>query len=133
MATKQLQRYMYLAVIILAFALGCGAQELTSIDLTNTSPRKELRRPELKGDETAARRSGVHETYECDASRTVPGVLKTTLVLLDQDRYRIGDKPRFEVRIENVGQQVAAIPSLADLVELQPADPAKSSPITEWS
>jgi hypothetical protein len=114
-----------LAAIFLVSAASCLGQEVASIDLTQASPHKELRRPDLKEGESPDLRSGVHQAYECDGSRRVPGVLKTTLVSLDQSRYKIGDKPRFEVRVENAGQQPVAIPSLRDLAELQPVDPAK--------
>lgn len=110
---------MFLAVVF------CAAQEVASVDLTNITPRVEfLPPPPHAGD--ASVHGGTMSTWDyCDASEKIIGDLKSTLVSLDRTEYRVGDQPRFEVRIENVGGNAIRIPFSPNRSEVQPSDPAQ--------
>jgi hypothetical protein len=100
----------------------CLAQEVGSVDLTQLSARTELRRP-LTG--ASRLHSGAREIHACRDSMSNAGALLTTLVSLDRTHYQIGDEPRFEVIVENVGSAPLRIPFSPHLADLQPRDPAR--------
>lgn len=109
--------------VALAVTLGpsitCVAQEVGFIDLTQIVARKELRYPAPRSDEvTDPRGSGsiVHGRHDdCDVPNAPKhdAALRTTLVWLDRDEYAVGDHPKFEVRIENVGAVPVEMPFFA--------------------
>jgi hypothetical protein len=115
--------WLALAIIIsVAQRDTCVAQAVGSIDLTQAAPNRELRRPAAHDGETVQRLSGTREDYDCDPSNNNIGKLRTTLVWLEKEEYEVGDHPKFEVRIENIGDTPATIPFSPHLSDLQPAD-----------
>src|SRR5512146_1506776 len=113
-----------LSIAVSAAASVCVAQQLASLDLTNTSPRTELRRPPSNEDLAAHGRGGgilaLHDG--CESHRFV-GELKSTLISLDRTSYQVGDQPLFQVQIENAGSSAIKIPVSPNLADLQPTDP----------
>jgi hypothetical protein len=112
--------------IALATTLGacflCTAQEIGFIDLTQVVARTEHRLPAPLNGEVGSRRAGAHEFHECTGPTKDAGAVRTTLVWLDRGEYSLGDKPRFEVLIENVGAVPVKIPFSPHLADLQPED-----------
>lgn len=53
------------------------------------------------------------------------GSLKTSIVVLNPDTLRDGDRPRFQVQVENVGATPVVVPISPAMEPLQPEDPAK--------
>ena len=74
------------------------AQDVASIDLTQITPRTDLRRPSPV---TSSSVSGTNENHACTSTDQSVGVLRTTLTALDNTRYQFGNEPVFEVRIAN--------------------------------
>jgi len=101
-----------------------AAQDVASIDLTQISPRTDLRRP-AQTSMTGGSISGTTENHACANIDLSVGALRTTLVAVDHTQYQFGNEPVFEVRIENVGTQPLQIPISSDLADLQPADPGQ--------
>jgi hypothetical protein len=64
-------------------------------------------------------------TRECAAADPTTGSLKTTVVVLDPSDLREGDKPLFQVQIENVGANAVTVPVAAAMEPLQPDDLSK--------
>ena len=111
---------------LLASALlpSCLAQEVAFLDLTKGIARDDLRRPKAAFPVRGGR-SGIHSTTPClDRTKEV-GALQTTLVSLDRTNYRVGDRPTFEVKIENVGSTAVQIPFSPHMADLQPRNPAQ--------
>jgi hypothetical protein len=108
------------------------AQEVASIDLTQLTPRTDLRRPGPTS-ATSGPVSGRNENHACtDISQRV-GALRTSLAALDRAQYQFGDEPVFEVRIENVGSQPLQIPISPHLADFQPADPSQKFEFSQLS
>jgi hypothetical protein len=111
------------SLLIGAFPDSSLSQEAGSIDLTDVQPRMTLRRPPVKSGEP----QGVitNQPAECSPAEPQAGALRTTLVSLDRNVYRIGDHPLFQVQIENVGTTSLALPFSPHLADLQPEDAAR--------
>lgn len=107
----------------LIFSFPSAAQEVSFLDLTTVEPRVDMRRPAAPPG-TDARRSGSFATLPCLHRPSGMPRLRTTLISLDQTHYRIGDEPRFEVKIENIGPSSVQIPFYPHLADLQPQDAA---------
>jgi len=115
----------------LAVMLGSGAclaQEVGFVDLTQIMARTELRRPAPRSDEATDRRGGRgivdsrHDDCDVPNAPKDSGALRTRLVWLDRDEYAVGDRQKFEVRIENVGSVPVEMPFSPHLADLQPVD-----------
>jgi len=104
--------------IVAAMSDSCASQEVGSVDLTKITARTELRSPSRP-------RRGLNQVHGCFNSASNAGELRTTLVSLDSTEYRIGDEPRFEVTVENVGSAPLKIPFSPHLADLQPVDPSQ--------
>ena len=78
-----------------------------------------------RGRWSASPRGGIHEIYACSNRANSSGALRTALLSLDRTHYQVGDKPKFEVTIENVDSTPIRIPISPDLADLQPKDPAQ--------
>ena len=129
-------RYILCAVASLVLVVGvCSnspAQEVASIDLTQITPRIELRRPPPTP-EAPGGANGTHDNHACaDLGKSV-GTLRTTLAGLDRDQYLFGDQPTFEVNVGNVGSQPIQLPFSPHLADLQPADPSQKFSFSELS
>jgi hypothetical protein len=73
-----------------------------------------------------ARYHGIGSTTNlCHDSSPKAGALHTSLVSLDSTHYQLGDEPRFEVTVENVGSEPVSIPFSPHLADLQPKNPAQ--------
>ena len=108
------------------------AQEVASIDLTQITPRNDLRRPGPTS-ATSGPASVTNENHACTDIGQRVGALRTTLAALDRAQYQFGDEPVFEVRIENVGSQPLQIPISPYLADLQPADPGQKFEFSQLS
>jgi hypothetical protein len=103
----------------------CVAQEVASLDLTPVAARIDLRRPKATSP-VKAEYSGIHSTTNhCHDSSPKAGAVHTSLVSLDRTHYQVGDEPRFEVTVENVGSEPISIPFSPHLADLQPKNPAQ--------
>lgn len=100
-----------------------NAQQAGSIDLTEITPRTNLRRPPVSAGDASGRSSTSHQSHFCGPVAERPDVL-TTLVSLDRSEYRLDDEPRFDLRITNIGSKPLSIPFSPHLADLQPSDPA---------
>ena len=124
-----LGQFCRLLAIVLAVPLSstanCLAQEVGVVDLTQIVPRVDLRQPPPRNYEVIGCRGGIHEMHNCDRStkHAGAGAVRTTLVWLDRSEYAVGDRQKFEVRIENVGSAPIKIPFSPQLADLQPKDP----------
>src|ERR1700680_1715098 len=117
--------HLFLTLAVAAtFSSACSAQEVASVDLTEVAPRLDLRRPPATSPMTGGY-NGAQETRSCFDTTHSTGSLHTTLVSLDRTHYQIGDKPRFEVTVENTGSAPIRIPFSPHLADLQPKDPAQ--------
>jgi hypothetical protein len=99
------------------------AQQAGSIDLTGITSRMSLRRPPLSAGDPTDRHGRNQESHFCGPVAERPDVL-TTLVSLDRSEYRLGDEPRFDLRITNIGSKPLSVPFSPHLADLQPSDPA---------
>jgi hypothetical protein len=106
------------------FYLPCPAQEVASVDLSKVGARLDLRRPPATSPITRGYQ-GVEDTRTCSDSTRDVGALRTSLVSLDSSHYKVGDKPRFEVTVENAGSKPLRIPFSPHLADLQPDDPGQ--------
>ncbi len=103
----------------------CVAQEVASLDLTTVPARIDLRRPKATPP-VKTKYSGIHSTTSlCHASSPKAGALHTSLVSLDSTHYQVGDEPKFEVTVENVGSEPISIPFSPHLADLQPKNAAR--------
>jgi len=109
-----------------------AAQEIASIDLTQITPRTDLRRPAATS-VTSTPVSGTNENHACTDIDQSVGALRTTLAALDRTQYQFGSEPVFEVRIENVGTQPLQIPISPNLADLQPPDPSQKFEFSQLS
>jgi hypothetical protein len=117
-------RVWWLDILVVAITgcMSCTAQEAASVDLTQITARMELRRPAARaGDPTQHHGSIEHHRADCDADNQSL-VAQTTLVALDRKEYEVGEEPKFEVRITNVGSSSLPIPSSPHMADLQPAN-----------
>ncbi len=103
----------------------CAAQEVASVDLTDINPRMEFLPPPAQAGDPSAHGGTMATLDYCDPSEQIIGDLKSTLVSLDRREYRVGDHPRFEIRIENVGENVLMIPFSPNRSDVQPPDPTQ--------
>ena len=110
---------------------GAG-QEVASIDLTQITPRTDLRRP-APTSVTSSSVSGTNENHACTDIDQSVGALHTTLASLDHTQYQFSNEPVFEVRIENVGSQPLQIPISPNLADLQPTDPSQKFEFSQLS
>jgi hypothetical protein len=111
-----------LSLIAIFLPTGIGfAQEVGFLDVTEVDPRLELRSPEVKARENEVIRRSLTEMIGCDPSEKSAGVLQSTLLGLDRSDYKIGDRPRFELRIQNVGQVPVRVPFSPHLSDIQSA------------
>lgn len=102
----------------------CLAQEVVSVDLTKVEARVDLRRPKATSDTTGGY-SGAQSTTPCSSHAKGSYSLETSLVSLDREDYQVGDKPMFEVMIQNTSYSPIRIPFSPHLADLQPKNPAK--------
>jgi hypothetical protein len=103
----------------------CVAQEVASLDLTTVAARIDLRRPKATSP-VKTKYSGIHSTTNlCHDSSPKAGALRTSLVSLDSTHYQVGDEPKFEVTVENVGSEPISIPFSPHLADLQPKNAAR--------
>src|SRR3974390_2247009 len=109
-----------------------AAQEIASIDLTQITPRTDLRRPAATS-VTSSSVIGTNENHACTDIDQSVGALRTTLTALDHTQYQFGNEPVFEVRIENVGSQPLQIPISPNLADLQPTDPTQQFEFSQLS
>ena len=109
-----------------------AAQEIASIDLTQITPRTDLRRPAATS-VTSTPVSGTNENHACTDIDQSVGALRTTLAALDRTQYQFGSEPVFEVRIENAGTQALQIPISPNLADLQPPDPSQKFEFSQLS
>ena len=101
------------------------AQEVGFVDLTSPA-RGELRRPAATGSGASGSQGGVIKLIdECRSATSTVGRLRTTLLSIDGSVFRNGDRPNFQVQIENVGSTPIEVPVSPDLAALQPADPGQ--------
>ena len=122
------------AALVLVFGtiVPAAAQEVASVDLTQTTQRTTLRRPPSTAS-TSGGATGTNENHACtDPSKGI-GTLRTTLVALDHPQYQFGNQPTFEVTIENVGAQPVQLPYSPHLADLQPADASRSFDFSQLS
>ena len=111
-------------LVAAALVLTCHSQEVAQVDLTNVAPRNNFRRPKSSSSIKGGYR-GIDSKDSCRSGTPTLGALRATLVSLDRTRYKPGDRPRFEVKIENVGSTAVEIPISPHSAELQPSDPSK--------
>jgi hypothetical protein len=102
----------------------CPAQEIAVADLTKVAARVDLRRPKATSPVTGGY-SGATEVEACFDSTHNAGALRTSLVSLDRTHYQLGDEPRFEVIVENIGSTPVRVPLSPHLADLQPKNPAQ--------
>ena len=127
--SNRIRRLGVALAVMLGTSIACLAQEVGFIDLTQVVARTELRYPPPRSDEVTNRRGGNsivdgrHDDCDIPNAPKHAGALRTTLVWLDRDEYAVGDQPKFEVRIENVGSVPVEMPFSPHLADLQPADP----------
>jgi len=107
-----------LALVLCATTL---AQEVAFLDLTTIEARTDLRSPEATSTVTGPRGS-IHSEAPCYDSTHYAGAVRTKLVSLDSTHYEVGDEPKFEVTVENVGTAPVKIPFSPHLADLQPKD-----------
>lgn len=111
-------------VLAVSLAQPAFAQQVGFVDLSHVTPQLNLRRPPAKDGQPSGPRGGMHAYRSCH-SETKDGALQTTLLSLDRTDYVVGDRPVFEVQIENVGSTSIRVPSSANLSDLQSADAAE--------
>src|ERR1700747_3344862 len=87
----------------------CPAQEIAVVDLTNVAAHVDLRRPRATSPVTGGY-SGAREARACFDPTHNAGALHTSLVSLDRTHYQLGDDPRFEVIVENIGSTPVRVP-----------------------
>jgi hypothetical protein len=115
-----------------ALVINCPAQEIGSVDLTEITARTEFRRPPATGKANQARGgAGFDDRFNCPHSVSNIAALRTTLVSLDRSSYQVGDEPRFEVTVENLGPIPLRIPFSPHVADLQPEDPAQKFSYSE--
>jgi len=107
--------------LALVFSCDSLAQEVASLDLTAIEARTDLRRPRATSTAKVAP-SSINSYHPCYESTHYAGALRTTLVSLDSTHYEVGDEPKFEVTVENVGTAPIKIPFSPHLADLQPKD-----------
>jgi hypothetical protein len=120
-----MRRLPFLVAVAAAAAIHCGAQEVGFVDLTKVAAGTDLRRPPSTPNAGAARGSTEKSDGPCSPSTRGPDSLLTTLVSLDRTYYQVGDRPRFEVTLENVDSAPLGLPFSPHLADLQPQDPAQ--------
>jgi hypothetical protein len=106
------------------FSLPCFAQEVASVDLSKVAARLDLRRPPATSPITRGYH-GAQDTLSCSESTRNVGSFRTSLVSLDRTNYKVGDKPGFEVTVENTGSEPITVPFSPHLSDLQPDDPGQ--------
>jgi hypothetical protein len=106
-------------VIVVGLFPSCTAQEAGSVDLTHIIPRMDLRRPPLQPGDPTQRGGAIEHHADCVGSKQEL-MVQTTLVGLDRREYAIGDEPKFEVRVTNVGSSALRIPVSPHLADMQP-------------
>jgi hypothetical protein len=123
--------YLFLTLAVAAISPRSSAQEVASLDLTKVARRLDLRRPPATSPMTRGY-SGIEDTRPCFDNKHSAGSLRTTLVSLDRTHYQVGDKPRFEVTVENTGSGRIRIPFSPHLADLQPKDPTQQFTFYEF-
>jgi hypothetical protein len=93
------------------FISTCCAQEIASLDLTQITPRLDLRRPRATSSLTS-RYGGGGQSIGCPDSKSKVGELRTSLLSLDRTSYQLEDEPIFEAQVENAGLHRSAFRSL---------------------
>ena len=117
--------YLTLVLTFVASAYStCCAQEVAYLDLTTVEAHDNLRRPRGNS-ETPKRYSSIGSTNSCPDPTDNTGVLYTSLLSLDRTNYQVGDRPTFEVTIQNNGSEPIRIPFSPSLGGLQPENPAE--------
>jgi hypothetical protein len=108
----------------MAAASACFAQQAGSIDLTQITPREELRRPPARAGDPAGH-SGMMSLHDpCTPLPKDSPSVQTILVWFEGKEIAEGDDPRFEVRILNTGSIPVKIPFSPHRADFQPADPS---------
>ena len=117
----------FCAIVI---SVNCVADEVASIDLTTVEARTELRRARPAQGERF-RGDAVHQSNFCDSSSENAVLVRVALIALDATRYRVGDRPRFEVTFENLDSMPLSIPFSPHLADLQPEEPSQKFAYSE--
>jgi hypothetical protein len=122
-----------IVVLVCTIALGASsvAEEVASIDLTKVEARTELRRPQPAQRTEGFRGDAIHQSNFCDSSSREAVLVRVALTALDATYYRVGDKPRFEVAIENADAIPLKIPFSPHLADFQPKDPSEKFAYSE--
>jgi hypothetical protein len=128
---RPMNRLFLTLAVAAAFSSLSSAQEVASLDLTKVAQRLNLRRPPATSPVTRGD-NGIENTRPCFDNKHSAGSLRTTLVSLDRTHYQVGDKPRFEVTVENIGSAPIRIPISPHLADLQPKDPAQQFAFYEF-
>jgi hypothetical protein len=116
-------RLMVAVAVTLLAGIACVAQEVASINLTQSmAADRQPRRPEPGSHGTIDVRGGTREVHECAARISESGQLRSTLVGLDRNQYQVGDNIRFEVRVTNTGTFPISLPVAPYLADVQAAD-----------
>ena len=113
-----------LAIIAVLMVFDCLAQEAGFVDLTKVTPRLDLRRPALSHGMSGAN-SEINQILDCSNPANNRASLRTDLLTLQPPQVAIGDRPVFEVIVENVDSNPMRIPFSPHLADLQPKDPGK--------
>jgi hypothetical protein len=127
-ATPKLDRLLLFAgMAFIAGSCVAEAQEIAYLDLTDVTPRVELRHPPAPpakcGPKGCVGAGFAGMSVSCGGvAANETRALKTSLTWLDQLSYRNGDRAEFEAAIENVGTVALDIPWSPHLADLQPRD-----------
>jgi hypothetical protein len=131
MSPMAVRRVAFIVAVAAAAAINCWTQEVGFVDLTQVAADTDLRRPPSTPNAGAARGWTEKTDRPCSPSSGGPDSLLTTLVSLDRTYYQIGDQPRFEVTLENVGSVPLGLPFSPHLADLQPQNPAQKFTYSE--
>ncbi len=116
-----------LAVTAVACAQTGVAQEVAYLDLTDVSPRTELRHPpapppKCTSDHICTGGGSGSVSIGCGGDTDEMHALRTSLMWLDRIEYLDSNRAQIEVQIQNVGELPIEIPWSPNLSDLQPSD-----------
>jgi hypothetical protein len=119
-------------ILTLIVAASCAtgiAQEVAYLDLTDVTPRTELRHPpappsKCNSDHVCTGTGGGSGSVSvaCGGDTDKTHALQTSLQWMDRIEYLDGDRAQIEVQIQNVGESPIEIPWSPHLSDLQPSD-----------
>lgn len=108
------------ALLALPSCLPLGAQEVGYWDLTNVAPRDRTRQPR------SGRYSGGGVGRGNGGPSEPKGPVRVTLVAVDGSQARSARELTYEVKIENVGDEVIQVPLDPNLADMEPPEPEAS-------